>query len=514
MRGASPPPILAFGNAAIMSAHSPAVASPAPLDHAAVRSIIIGIMLAMLLAALDQTIVATALPTIGRELGDVEHLSWVVSAYLLAATAVTPLYGKFSDIHGRRISLLVSISVFVVGSVACALAPTMLVLILARGLQGLGGGGLISLAQTIIADVVSPKERGRYQGYIASVFVTSSVVGPVLGGLFADHLHWSVIFWINLPLGLGAFWMVWDVLRRLPRHDRKHRLDVLGAVLMVGATVAAMLALTWGGAGTYPWGSAAVLGLFAVSLVLWVLFAIRLLTAEEPLIPLAVMFNPVVGTGTAAAFCVMGSFIGLSIYVPVYLEGVIGLSASNSGLALMPLMAGTVTGANIAGRFMARIAHYKRTPLVGLVVATAALVGFALHPAGLPLWLVEVLLAAIGLGLGTVLPVTTISIQNAVAMHQLGTATACMNFFRSLGSAIVVAGFGAIVLGAIGGRGRSAENLGELTPAMRDGLVGAFHWLFLAAAVGLALGFVWLLLMEERPLRSGAAAHAKEALVE
>jgi len=177
-------------------------------------------------------------------------------------------------------------------------------------------------------------------------------------------------------------------------------------------------------------------------------------------------------------------------------------------------MAGTVTGANIAGRFMARMTHYKRTPLVGLVIAAAALVGLAAYPDGLPLWLVEVALAAVGLGLGTVLPVTTISIQNAVAMHQLGTATGCMNFFRSLGSAIVVAGFGAIVLGAIGGQGRSAENLGDLTPAMRDGLVGAFHWLFLAAAVGLALGFVWLLLMEERPLRSGAAAHAKEALVE
>src|SRR5262249_13332358 len=159
-------------------------------------------------------------------------------------------------------------------------------------LQGLGGGGLISLAQTIIADVVSPKERGRYQGYIASVFVTSSVVGPVLGGLFADHLHWSVIFWINLPLGLGAFWMVWGALRRLPRQERRHKLDVLGAVLMVGATVAVMLALTWGGT-RYPWDSAEILGLFAVSLVFWVLFAVRLLKADEPLIPLAVMFNPV-----------------------------------------------------------------------------------------------------------------------------------------------------------------------------------------------------------------------------
>ncbi|MGK9170625.1 MFS transporter [Inquilinus limosus] len=495
-----------------MSAPSQAAAAPAPLDHAAVRSIIVGIMLAMLLAALDQTIVATALPTIGRELGDVEHLSWVVSAYLLAATAVTPLYGKLSDIHGRRSTLLVSISVFIIGSVACAVAPTMLALILARTLQGLGGGGLISLAQTIIADVVAPKERGRYQGYIASVFVTSSVVGPVLGGVFAEHLHWSMIFWINLPLGLGALWMTAGALRRLPRHERRHKLDLLGAALMVGATVALMTALTWGGV-RYAWDSAPVLGLLAVSAVFWGLFALRLLTAPEPLVPLAVMADPVVGTATGAAFCVMGVFIGLSIYVPVYLEIVVGFTAGNSGLALMPLMVGTVSGANLAGRFMARMRHYKRTPLIGLVFAAAALAVLAAQPAALPIWLVEVLLGLIGLGIGTVLPVSTISIQNAVLPHQMGTATAAMNFFRSLGGAIVVAGFGAVVLGSVAGSGVSAEMLGT---AMRDtgDLAPAFRWVFAAAAAGIAAGFLFLWAMEERPLRSAAAAHAKEALVE
>jgi MFS family permease len=181
-----------------------AAAPPQPLSHIEIRSIIFGIMLAMLLAALDQTIVATALPTIGRELGDVEHLPWVVTANLLAATAATPLYGKFSDIHGRRVTLLIGITTFVLGAIACALAPTMILLILARGLQGLGGGGLISLAQTIIADVVAPKERGRYQVYIASVFMAASVLGPVLGGFFAEHLHWSAIFWLDVPLGLLA----------------------------------------------------------------------------------------------------------------------------------------------------------------------------------------------------------------------------------------------------------------------------------------------------------------------
>src|ERR1051326_1175387 len=233
---------------AFFKMNSRLAAAPDPaLDHAAIRTIVLGILLAMLLGALDQTIVATALPTIGRDLGNVEDLSWVVTAYLLTATAVTPLYGKLSDIHGRRAMLLVAIGVFALGSLARALAPSMAVLILARGLQGLGGGGLLSLAQTIIADVVPPLERGRYQGYIGVVFASSSIGGPVLGGFFAEHLHWSLIFWINLPLGLLAFLMTNSVLKRLPRHERQHRLDVAGAGLLTAATIALLCVASWGG---------------------------------------------------------------------------------------------------------------------------------------------------------------------------------------------------------------------------------------------------------------------------
>ena len=201
------------------------------LDHAAIRSIVIGIMLAMFLGALDQTIVATALPTIGRRFGEVENLSWVVTAYLLTATASTPLYGKLSDIHGRRAMMLIAIGIFAVGSVACALAPSLAALVLARALQGLGGGGLLSLSQVIIGDIVAPKERGRYQGYFGFVFAIASVGGPVLGGVLAEHLHWSLIFWINLPIGALALGMTYRALARLPRHERPHRLDVLGAGL-------------------------------------------------------------------------------------------------------------------------------------------------------------------------------------------------------------------------------------------------------------------------------------------
>ena len=471
-----------------------------PLDHATIRSIVIGIMLAMFLAALDQTIVATAMPTIGRELHDLEHLPWVASAYLLSATAVTPLYGKLSDIHGRRSILLLGIGIFIVGSIACALASSMLVLILARGLQGLGGGGLISLAQTIIADVVAPRERARYQGWIASVFVTSSVAGPVLGGFFAEHLHWSMIFWINLPLGLFAFWMTSSALRHLPRHERPHRLDLIGALLIVLASVSLMLALTWGGT-RYPWSSAPIVLLVMGTAVASVLFVARLLTAAEPLLPLAILLNPVVSRGTAAACFIMGTFIGLSIYLPAYLELVLGLTASGTGLALIPFMGGVVTGATLAGRLMGHLRRYKRPPIVGLALATAGLLLLTWRPTSLSLLTVELIFVVVGVGMGTVLPVTTVAIQNAVELHQLGTATGTMNFFRSLGGAVAVAVFGAIVLGGIVAPGANPENLAVI----REGgdLAGAFHHLFLAATAGVALGLASFLAMAERPLRSG-----------
>lgn len=480
---------------------SPAAAQA--LDHAAIRTIVIGILLAMLLGALDQTIVATALPTIGRDLGDLDNLPWVVTAYLLTSTAVTPLYGKLADIRGRRFALLLGIGTFIAGSIACGLATGMMTLIVARAVQGLGGGGLISLAQTIIADVIAPKERGRYQAYIAGVFVTSSVAGPLLGGVIAEHLHWSFIFWINLPLGLLAFWMTNRVLRRLPRFERPHRLDLPGAVLMVVATVLLLLGLSFGGT-RYPWGSAPIIGLFAGSACVWVLFVLRLVTAVEPLLPLNVVLNPVVAAGTATAFFAMGTFIGLSIYVPIWLQSVQGLSISASGVAVIALMGGTVTGATLSGRIMLHVRHYRRVPVAGLAAAALAVAALAAWPSGLPLAAVELLLMCIGLGLGTVLPVTTVSIQNAVSPHQMGTATAAMNFFRSLGGAVFVAAFGAILLGQIGGHTASllhGEGAALPSEVSAEALRAGFRLVFAAAAAGLLTGLCCLLAMAERPLR-------------
>jgi len=488
-------------------------AAPA-LSHAEIRTIIIGIMLAMLLAALDQTIIATALPTIGRELGDLEHLPWVVTVYLLTSTAVTPLYGKFSDSHGRRVTMLIGIVIFILGSIACAVAPNMLVLILARGLQGLGGGGLIALAQTIVADIVSPKERGKYQVYFASVFMTASLVGPVLGGFFAEHLHWSVIFWINLPLGLVAFFIVFHSLKKLPRHDRPHRLDLLGALLLVGATVSLLLALSWGGL-RFPWFSAPIAALVAGSLVLWGLFAIRMRLAPEPLIPAGVLHNPVVRMGVLSACFGMGTYIGLTIYLPVYFEAVRGLSASVSGLALIPLMVGTVCGATISGRSMAKAKHYKRLPVGGLVVAMVATGALAAFARGMPLAMIEVLLAIISIGLGTLLPVSTVAIQNAVTVRELGTATGAANFFRSLGGALIVAVFGAIVLSGAGLSGAgSFESLAGAAAQSGIDLAGVFAYVFAAAVVGFGLSLAFLIAMEERPLRGNAVKAAEAAVAD
>jgi EmrB/QacA subfamily drug resistance transporter len=486
---------------------APATAAPEPLDLRSVRAIVLGTLLAMFLGALDQTIVATALPTIGRAFGDVEGLSWVVSAYLLTATTVTPLYGKLSDIHGRRAMLLVAISVFCAGSIAAALAPSMTTLIIARALQGAGGGGLMSLAQTIIGDVVTPVERGRYQGMIGMVFATSSLGGPVLGGFFAEHLHWSLIFWINLPLGLVAFVLTNNVLKRLPRHERPHRLDIAGAGLMMAATVALLLALTWGGT-RYSWSSPPIVGLATLSLLLFGLFVIRLTTAPEPFLPLSVLLNPVVGIGTASASCVFGTLIALSIFVPLYFEVVLGLSASSSGLALIPLMGGTVVGSTASGHLMPRLPRYKRMPVIGLAIAIAALLPLAIDPAGLSLPAVCVALGLAGLGMGSLFPITTVAVQNAVPPYQLGTATAAMNFFRQLSGALMVTGYGALLLGGAGAAAHQGLTLETLVAAAGGAGAGAlgnlFRWVFAAASLGLAAGLALILVMEERPLRGRA----------
>ena len=466
-----------------------------PLDHAAIRTVIAGIMVAMFISALEQTIVAPALPAIGRSLRNIDNLSWVVTSYLLAATAATPLFGKLSDIHGRRTIMLLAIGIFILGSLVCALAPSMLILVVGRSLQGLGGGGLIPIAQTIIADLLTPRERPMAQSYTSVVFLSASVLGPVLGGLLTDHLHWSFIFWINLPLGAIALVMTARALRLLPRHDRPHQLDIPGLVLMMSAAVALLLALDWGGTH-FRWMSPQVLALIGGSAALWGLFALRLLTAREPFIPLAILRGRVAGAITCAAFFAIGTLVGVTIFAPLYCQMVLGVSASLSGLALIAFMAGTTVGALIMGRLIVRLTHYMRIPIIGLLLAIATFAVLAVRAPALSFPSFTAWLGALGVAIGPMYPASTIVMQNGVKAHQLGTATGVLNFFRLLGGAIVVAAFGAIVLGSVGG---GVTTLEKLQAAHAD-FAPAFRLVFIAGGLFLVVALGCVMAVEERPL--------------
>jgi EmrB/QacA subfamily drug resistance transporter len=481
-------------------------AEAAPLDHTSVRAIVAGIMLAMFLSALEQTIVAPALPTIGRALGNVELLSWMVTGYLISTTVVTPLFGKLSDIYGRRRMMLVSISVFILGSVACALAPSMEALIVGRVLQGVGGGGILPLAQTVIADLLSPRERPLIQSYTSAMFLAASILGPVLGGFLTDYVHWSLIFWINLPMGLVALILTDRALRRLPRNDRPHRLDLAGAGLMVAAALALLLALAWGGV-RYPWTSPTIVGLFAASAALWVAFAWRLLHAAEPFIPLTMLAEPVVLGIAAAGFFSIGTIVGLSIFIPIYVELVLAHSPSASGLVLIAFMVGATIGSMVAGRLMPKLERYKLVPVFAMPIGVAAMILFAISPGDITLVEATLLLAVGGAGMGPMWPATTVIIQNAVPLHQLGIATGTLSFFRQLGGALVVAIFAAIVLAGVHG-----ASLERLSAAETAALAASFRWVFIAAAVFLALSLLSLMVIKTQPLRGPAAARATESV--
>lgn len=472
-----------------------------PPNAAELRQVMFGLGLAMLLSALDQTIVVTAMPTIAADLGDPQDLPWIVTAYLIAATVVTPLYGKFADVYGRRRLILIGVSVFVIGSIACALAPNMAALAGARVIQGLGGGGLISLAQTIVADLVSPRERGRYQSYFAAVFITSSIAGPALGGVFAQYWHWSLIFWINVPLGIAALLIVNARLKRLPERRHPHRVDYLGAALLIAASGLLVLALGWGGV-RYPWRSAPILGLLAASALAWTLFAWRTARAEEPLIPLRILGLAIVRDAIASSAFGLGGFVGLSVVMPIYYEICAGMNARDSGLTLIPLMVGTVAGATAAGRLMAHLTHYKMLPLLGLGAGFLAALGAAAlvsSGGGRSLLFLNALLTVTTFGIGAMLPIATVSVQNAVDARDLGTATASMQFFRQLAAGAIVALFAALAIG--GGRAQLLEEM----KADADGaaLFSSFRLVFLALAVCVGLSFLFLARMEERPLRKG-----------
>jgi EmrB/QacA subfamily drug resistance transporter len=469
------------------------------IDPAARKEIIVGVLLAMFLAALDQTIVAPALPTIGSSLGNAEYLSWIVTAYLLTATAVTPLYGKLADIRGRRPVIFGAIGIFVAGSIISALARSMLTLIIGRAIQGIGGGGLGALAMTVIGDVVAPRERGQYQGYISGMWGIASLAGPVVGGFLTHKLHWSMIFWINLPLAAIAIAVLNNPLKKLPPVRSKHRLDLLGAGLVILATTALMLVLTWGGS-RYAWISPEILALAAVSLVFWVLFGFRIHHCDEPILPIEVLKNPVVATATISNFFSMGVNLGLGVYIPLYLQGVRHLDPSSAGVSLVPLMLSMVCGAAFSGWMTTRLRHYKRVALIGVTTAAIALFALAVWVNTLPYLGLEAVLIVIGVGVGTSFPLVIVCVQNAVDPAHLGVATGAATFLRALGGAMGVSTLGAVFLSyGFGQNPDAAKGLSDLGP--QGG--AAFAAIFLTAGIGLVITNLFLLLMEEKPLRSG-----------
>jgi MFS family permease len=475
------------------------------LTHRETVLIVLGMLVPIFMGSLDQTILASALPTIGRDLGDAHELPWLITAYLLASTAVIPLYGKIADIHGRAFALRIAIAVHLAGSLLCALAPSMLVLILGRALQGIGGGGLASMGMVVLGDVAAPRERGRYYGYFAVAYTTAGASGPALGGFLAESLHWSAIFWINVPLAVAALAVTSTLLRGLPRHERPHRLDVIGAALIVGASVAFLLALNLAGV-RFPWTSPPILALFGGALVVGVLFVLRLITAREPLIPISVLRDPVVRCAVAANAFGWGSIVGLNIFLPSYLQTVIGLSPTDAGLSLMVLMMTLNISAGLASPILCRVRHYKALPMAGLVVTIAAVLTLGWRAESLDLKWFEVLLILIGAGFGPLPSLTQVAVQNCVARHQLGISMGTMNFSRNLVATILVAVFGAIVLAGTGAADQGPPAAAALTEAWQHGGAGAalaFSRVFYADAACITIALIATVLMAERPLQEG-----------
>ena len=496
--------------------------APASFSHRDILHMLSGTMLGMFLGALDQTIVATALPAMAGELHGMEYMSWAVSAYLLTSTAATPIYGKLSDLYGRRPLFIAAIGFFLLGSLVCGLSQTMTELIAGRTVQGLGGGGLISLAMTIIADIIPPRERGRYQAYFSTVWAVSTLGGPMLGGFLVDVLSWRWVFWINLPIAVLGLIICNSALKRLPVHGTTKRIDYLGAALMVPAIVALLLVTTWGGT-EFPWSSPIVLGLMALAIVLFALLIVQELRAEDPLLPLRLFRNNVFVIGNSLAFLMGAASVGATIFLPLFLQVVIGATASNSGLLITPMMIGITIGATLTGRFIRLTGRYKMVPLIGLGIAVASFLLFVGVDRATPAWLYAFYMAALGFGLGPAGPMVSIAVQNAVELRDLGTATSLTSFFRSMGGSFGVALMGAILFAGLTQQthgvslGLSASGLLHGGPAMiaalpdsvRQLIVASFshsfRYVYFTGAGICALGFALALFIKELPLRARAS---------
>lgn len=496
------------------------------LDRRRILLVMVGLLLGMLLAALDQTIVATALPTIAGDLKGLSHLSWIVTAYILTSTISTPLWGKVGDLYGRKTFFQIAIVIFLIGSVLSGLSDSMMQLILFRALQGIGGGGLMVGAQTIIADVVSPRERGRYQGIFGAVFGVTSVIGPLIGGFLVQHLSWHWIFYVNVPIGIVALIVTAAVLPgTLSRVS--HVIDYAGTALLAGVATALVLLTTLAGI-TYAWNSVQILGLAALSALLLVGFILVERHAQEPVLALSLFKNNVFSSTSIIGFVVGFAMFGAITYLPQYMQVVRGASPTASGLELLPMMAGLLLTSILSGLLISRWGHYKIFPIFGTGLMAIGLYLLSLMTVGTTVFQSGVYMFVLGVGLGGVMQVLVIAVQNAVGYDQLGVATAGATFFRSIGGSFGTAIFGALFAARFihnirryldgiplpprfsAAQGASPATLAKLPPLIHSRYIHAYsaslHYVFLMAVPVAVLAFVFSWFLKEIPLRKTVQA--------